>query len=206
MAASAYAEIVQRNLRHMGTDPKEWTACPTEMTASGPNVTYPAGYTDAPSMIPDYSGVGSCPCLLCGHSIKNCYAIQNDSRRWVLRVGSECVTHFAGASGETIAKDAELDKAKALLGAIETVLADCWSRTPSAARKIIQIRGAGALDTPGSIRTWYRFNAGNAERVTKLLGMLDKLAVSSWSSKEREHAKSAAETIRAALAPFTKPA
>lgn len=144
----------------MGTAPAEWSACPCEMTqdAEGrvcPNTSIPAEYTPAPSMIPDSAGAGACACLLCGHTIKNCYWLQNDARRWVLRVGSECVTHFAPASGEQLARDSELARAKRaveMLRALRVRRQDYTVWTYADA-----ILGKGALATDGAVRAWWRY-------------------------------------------------
>jgi hypothetical protein len=74
------------------------------MSAEGfPMFSFPAGYKQAPSPILEEN-----TCQLCGHPIKNYFWLQNDARRWLLGVGSECVTHFAeGKSGKELAQDAQ---------------------------------------------------------------------------------------------------
>lgn len=107
-----FAKRIKDNLDQMGTEASEWV--PVEITgmqetgvggkpAAMPTFAFPKGYDQAPSL---FSGKGSC-CELCGKDIKNYFWIQNDSKRLVMPVGSECVTMFGqGLSGERIAKEA----------------------------------------------------------------------------------------------------
>ena len=107
-----FAKRIQDNLDQMGTQASEWV--PVEITgmqetedgekpAAMPTFAFPKGYDQAPSL---FSGKGAC-CELCGKDIKNYFWIQNDSKRLVMPVGSECVTMFGqGLSGERIAKEA----------------------------------------------------------------------------------------------------
>lgn len=159
-----YEEIVQRNLAHMGTPARDWQACAVEMVMTeggpAPDSEIPAGYAPAPSIIPDTPGPGACPCLLCGHPIKNCYWLRNDARRWVLRVGSECVTHFGTAeSGEKLAKDAELERARRAIEALrgfatrEAMTERGGYFSWNWARRLL---GKGTLATPGAQRAWWR--------------------------------------------------
>lgn len=162
--ANAYEEIVQRNLAHMGTTAADWRACPVEIVQTdggpAPDTDLPAGYAPAPSMIPDCAGaIGTCPCLLCGHAIRNCYWLQCDSKRWVLRVGNECVTHFSERSGLELAKDAELERAARAIEAVRklTHLDYVNERGGYYARSWAKrLLGKGALTTPGAQRTWWR--------------------------------------------------
>lgn len=105
----------------MGTPTHEWSAVPiAEMVNDGqnpawPSYHYPAGYTKAPSMFTSATSSDAC-CELCGHPIKIVYALQNDTKQWLLNVGSECVTHFnAGKSGKELASEKiKADKREAL--------------------------------------------------------------------------------------------
>lgn len=134
-----YSQAVTENLAHMGTPAGEWRALqPTGMTETdGPNgqpvcvpefdFTSVAGYAAAPTLYPAQdSGGGMTNCELCGHPIKNVYHLANDVRQWSLIVGSECVTHFEGRSGERLTKEAlwvrnraELRRVKAVVKAFE---------------------------------------------------------------------------------------
>jgi hypothetical protein len=79
------------------------------MTQYGPLVSWPTGYSAAPSPYAN-NGVDAC-CELCGHKIVNVYGIQCDRLAQTLRVGSECVTRFAaGESGEALAKRTAKDR------------------------------------------------------------------------------------------------
>lgn len=107
----SYDQTVAHNLNQMGSSPEEWSAVPvtgtTEVDTGGgkmramPNFKFPEGYKDAPSI---FQGMDDC-CQLCGHDIKNYYWIQNDEKKWLMGVGSECVGRFGeGESGEKLAK------------------------------------------------------------------------------------------------------
>lgn len=111
-ARMSYQRAVAENMKHMGTNHDEWSAVGItgmEVTeADGgdrtmPTFEFPTGYSTAPGIFADQSGC----CHLCGANIKNVYWLQNDKRKWVMPVGSECVTHFnEGESGEKLAKRA----------------------------------------------------------------------------------------------------
>lgn len=112
-----YEEAVRQNLEHMGTPREEWRAVPIKGMAettngqgqpvSMPEFDFPAGYTSAPSLYKSQSSL-DCACELCSAGIKNVFWLQNDVKKWVLPVGSECVTHFEeGKSGEQLAAEAK---------------------------------------------------------------------------------------------------
>lgn len=96
----------------MGTAPTEWRALPfvlaedEETRKIVPQVDWSAakGYAPAPTLYPSSSG-SEC-CELCATKIKNVYGVINEKRRWVLLVGSECVTHFEGVSGKEMGQEA----------------------------------------------------------------------------------------------------
>ena len=107
----SYHSNVQANLDHMGTPATEWNAVvitgEAETTddrgapVNMPTFAFPQGYKDAPTLY-----TGEC-CGLCGTPIKRVYWIQNDTRKWCLPVGSECVKHFGdGKTGERITQEA----------------------------------------------------------------------------------------------------
>jgi len=115
MTTTTYDKIVSENMRHMGTTSAEWGPVPVIDTqeTTGPNgnavampvFQFPQGYSPAPTMFPAKADFGgSTNCELCDHVIKRVYWIQNDSRKWIMAVGSECVTHFGGLNGERAAK------------------------------------------------------------------------------------------------------
>lgn len=130
MKETTYSKAVQRNLEHMGTPSHEWSASEIlAITDNGVEYAHLEGYKSAPTLyVP--SGSEAC-CELCGHPIKNCYRLQNDTRKLTLIVGSECVTHFAQANGEELVKQFELDAIRAevaeLLVAVEVAqIFDLW--------------------------------------------------------------------------------
>jgi hypothetical protein len=111
---AGYAETVEANLKHMGTERKEWSAVgikgfaetdgPNGKPVMMPEFEFPLGYASAPSMFADQDDC----CGLCGTSIKNYFWIQNDEKKWTLGVGSECVKKFSPdeKSGADLAKEA----------------------------------------------------------------------------------------------------
>ena len=116
-----YQKAIQMNYEHMGSHPVEWLATPVTGvveaddgdggSVSMPTFDFPVDYSRPPSL---YTG-GDC-CNLCGTRIRNVYWIQNDKRKWIMPVGSECVTHFGtGESGERLAKEVLWAKNRQLL-------------------------------------------------------------------------------------------
>ena len=110
----SYGEMVAENMKQMGSSLSEWTALPiqsmkADVDGAGNDVSMPVydtpkGFSPAPTL---YKGSeGNACCELCGHPIKIGYTIQNEERKWLLNVGSECVTHFQEKSGQVMAKEA----------------------------------------------------------------------------------------------------
>lgn len=108
-----YHQIVADNFKHMDSHEHEWSAVPIKGTAETtnargdvqamPDFDFPKGYSHAPSL---YQGMQD-TCELCGHQIKNYFWIQNDTKKWTMAVGSECVTHFTeGKTGIKLSKEA----------------------------------------------------------------------------------------------------
>ena len=119
---SSFEKRINDNLASMGAPAEEWSAVTVLSMESidvgqgrqkeAPVFEFPQGYTEAPSA---YKGQERC-CNLCGADIKNYYWIQNDAKKWVMPVGSECVTRFGqGLSGEVLAKATVRDANRALL-------------------------------------------------------------------------------------------
>lgn len=109
----SYAEAVSKNMEHMQTTRDEWsavgvsgmdkTAGPGGKEIMMPVFDMPQGYKKAPTLFPAQGTEANCE--LCSTPIKNVYWIKNDKRKWIMAVGSECVTHFnEGESGEKLAK------------------------------------------------------------------------------------------------------
>lgn len=109
-----YAQAVQANVEHMSAPASEWSAVPIlgmEETdgpdgrpVSMPTFDFPKGYSNAPTL---YKSASMNPnCEWCGTNIKRLFWIKNDDKKWVMSVGSECITHFGeGKSGERLAKE-----------------------------------------------------------------------------------------------------
>jgi hypothetical protein len=119
-----YAGRISENLTHMGTEATEWTAVPiigfNEIEVNGkekkmPLFDFPKGYSKAPTLYP-MNTTGDYNCELCSKSgITTVYHIQNDKKKWVLSVGSECVTHFGpGVSGKDNERAFKIQAAKLL--------------------------------------------------------------------------------------------
>ena len=120
---SSYAERVKENLIHMGTESKEWKAVPiigfndvdvNGKTKSLPSFDFPKNYQFAPSLYAMSNGGDTMNCELCGRMpIKTIYWIQNDDKKWTLRVGSECVKHFEeGMSGKQNLRQFKINSAE----------------------------------------------------------------------------------------------
>lgn len=120
VSKTSYAKNIEENLLFMGTPRDEWRAVPVigeekievdGKTRKMPIFDFPKGYSKAPSM---FKIEGSnLNCELCGKDgIKTLYYLQNDPKKWVLSVGSECVRHFEeGKSGQENLKDAKIRQA-----------------------------------------------------------------------------------------------
>jgi hypothetical protein len=131
-----YNEAVKNNLEHMGTPGIQWRPVPIIGMAETkddkgnkvkmPEFEFPEGYTHAPSLYL-CSNSSSC-CELCGTPIKNLYYLQNDTHKWLLIVGSECVTHFGNLSGETLTKEFMWEQNRQLLRESIRVLAELKQR------------------------------------------------------------------------------
>lgn len=127
---NGYEKAVSENLKHMGTDASEWSSVPVVgfsdidvngKTVSAPQFEFPKDYSEAPTLYKS-GGKDAC-CGLCGHPIKWVYWIQNDGRKWILPVGSECVTHFKdGKSGARVAKEARWALNRAFFEECESAL------------------------------------------------------------------------------------
>ena len=104
---------IKLNLAHMGTTLAEWRACEFTMVQSDgkvcPQVSYPTSYKTAPTLYPQPAGGEWGCCELCGHLIKNFYGIENETRKWTMVVGSECILQFGTVSGVDLARQ-EVDR------------------------------------------------------------------------------------------------
>lgn len=124
---SNYKERVDSNLRNMGTPAKEWSALDIigfqeVANDKGETVKMPVfdfsaikGYKKPNTLYPapaSQSTTAWTNCELCGKNIKNVYWIKNDSKKYSLAVGSECVTHFdQGKSGKEIERNHKIQLA-----------------------------------------------------------------------------------------------
>lgn len=189
-----YQQAVKKNFEHMGTHAGEWVAVeivgvePSEddrgRAVEMPVFQFPDGYLKAPSL---YSG--EC-CHLCGTSIKRVFWIQNNLRRWIMPVGSECVTHFgAGDSGQQLMKATVWEQNTELLSRLTRARSEVWSRY-SERRSL----GYGRYET----RIWPRSPVEKraADLLAAIRACLGKTnehsgnaAISRWANKHRETAR-----------------
>jgi GNAT superfamily N-acetyltransferase len=213
----SYAEAVRANLEHMGTPSNEWKS--TEIggfaeteddrgrAVSMPEFVFPQGYTNAPTL---YNDEGECG--LCGTTIKNVFWLQNDTKRWTLPVGSECVKKFspAGQSGETLAKEAKWAENRALADDAIRLRNALWN-----AYTVVEHLGYGKT------RRGFRFDAGPAAKVHTELKKLtegveihhpsyppDNATVTRWANKNgarvRELMHEASQMVEAKKGPEEK--
>jgi len=110
-----HAEAVSATMIYLGTNSGQWSAVPVEdmvevQDASGkgrvvPQFAMPKDYTPVETPWSASGAGGEFCCELCATPIKNAFHIQNDEKKWLMTVGSECVTKFGdGMSGEQLAK------------------------------------------------------------------------------------------------------
>jgi len=142
-----YGQSIKENMIHLNTDSSEWTA----LELSGyqddgrghtlPVYEFPVGYSAAPSLFKN-EGMGDMQCELCGHPIKTAYYIQHDGKKWLLLVGSECVTHFSEKSGTELTKET---KAETIERDVKTIIAALRTFYSSHSRK--EYRGYGKYVT-----------------------------------------------------------
>lgn len=121
---TTYQQRINANMQYMGSDTSEWSA--VEVTGfklvenekgemiEMPTFSFPAGYKKAPTLFPSSNEPMNCE--LCGKmNIKTAYHIKNDSKKLIMLVGSECVTHFGeGRSGKQNLRDSKLKLAMLL--------------------------------------------------------------------------------------------
>jgi len=188
-----YKQAVEKNLAHLGTPAGDWKALPILGAEKAeddegrivemPAFDFPKGYESAPSLYK-----GEC-CNLCGTRIKIVYWIQNDKRRWIMPVGSECVTHFGdGEAGNVLAKKAVWESNRLLLRDILQVRQTIWK---TYSRRINQ--GYGCYET----RIWphtpkEREAASLYQEVKKCVGKITidskDATVSRWANKNKDQA------------------
>jgi len=110
-----HAEAVSATMIYLGTNSGQWSAVPVEdmvevQDSKGngrtvPQFATPKDYTHVETPWTSMGSGGEFCCELCATPIKNAFQIQNDEKKWLMTVGSECVTKFGeGMSGEQLAK------------------------------------------------------------------------------------------------------
>ena len=108
---NTYEDRIQNTMNYLKTPLPTWSVIPFKMVMSDNKLcpqtdfSYTVGYTFAPIENPQDD-----TCELCGHNIKNVYWIKHDVKKWIMRIGSECITHFGpGISGRQIAAGFQYD-------------------------------------------------------------------------------------------------
>jgi len=130
-----YNKRVADNLKHMGA-PDGWRSLAIVGMDEGKDLKkkramvpqfepIPEGYTTAPSLYLPSGGIGEQvsigfgvgeTCELCGkQGIKFRYPVVHDGKKWVMWVGSECVTTFGEASGKQQERDHQKDARKSIV-------------------------------------------------------------------------------------------
>lgn len=122
---SSYDRRTRETLETMGTDASDWLPVPSKADEEGrPVFSFPEGYAAAPTPID-----GDDCCGLCGAGIKNAHWISCASKKWILRVGSECVARFGdGRTGDEMAGDARRDEERKLLSDLLSAGKRLWDR------------------------------------------------------------------------------
>lgn len=124
-----YVAQVADNLASMNTEKEEWTAVPVTGTAMVeakgkeklmPVFSFPTGYKNAPTKYP--SSGDPMNCELCGKMpISTMYWIKNDTKQWIMGVGSECIRHFQVDSGADMLRAAKVAEAHLFLRALKKI-------------------------------------------------------------------------------------
>lgn len=197
----SYAKTVEANLKHMDTPRDDWSAVGVTGMAEAesdngarmmPEFDMPRDYAQAPSL---FHGQDHC-CHLCGTDIKNVYWIKNDKKKWIMPVGSECVTHFnEGESGEKLAKRTVQEQNRGLLSDTAKARSALWN-----AYKVQSHRGYGRTETAipysGPSAKAYEVH----QKLKKLIGTMHSVdssdaAITRWVAKNKD---AAAELIKEA--------
>lgn len=166
---NSYAQRVGDNLLHMGTEAKDWKSLPiigfkeTEndkgqivnmpvfdfSVTQGfkrPDTLYPAPATSSTDALTN--------CELCGAKIKNVYHIYDDTHRYTLNVGSECVTHFQeGKSGKEKEREAKIMLAAMLDRDIENL-------SGIVKADLSKVKTERSYHGDKKVRVWYNMNIG----------------------------------------------
>lgn len=188
-ARSSYDDIVAANMKHMGTSLGEWSAVAVKRMATTkndrgdavemPEFDFPSGYTSAPSLFKNAQSGGDLCCELCGHApIKNLFHIQNDTRRWTMAVGSECVTRFG--ENKSGAQHVKAERARI---AMETIRSMRTTREQLRAVRVFSRESYGRI--PGEVDTALtRLSAG----MPKGDGDLEQAQANQWASTKGKEA------------------
>lgn len=201
---TTYGKAVAENMAHMGSNLAEWTAVEISGLADTtndkgealkmPQFVFPVGYDSAPSMFKNQNAACGINCELCGHDIKNVYWIKNDSRKWTMAVGSECITGFTadGKTGVEMSEDVRRAQNRELVIALVTLA------------KAIHY-SFGFMASMGYGRHQHAWVIGDArtlhKSILKLLGKIDADstdgAISGFITRKGSEAKALLQTVTA---------
>ncbi len=194
-----YDDRVAQNMEHMESKLHEWGAVKIKKMVETPNdmgemqtmpeFEFPSGYSQAPSIYKDDQD----SCHLCGHDIKNVYWIQNDEKKWVMPVGSECITRFGeGKSGVKLAKEVVVKANRDFVQEVVQAAADLRAKFTHMQDKMYLGRKIGAVPAwsmhlPGGMHAKRLFDQLNEVRGVKAGhgGISHKLG--SWNQKTQRH-------------------
>lgn len=104
LSKMAYEKRIGETFDTLGTKPEEWSPCEIsgfhEYSFGQANIvcepvfSIPDGYTFVKTRFTVSSMSGMQACNLCGHPIVHLYYIKHDAKKWVMLVGSECVSNY----------------------------------------------------------------------------------------------------------------
>jgi len=123
----SYQQSIQDNLDHMDTVLQDWTPVASEVLGHDergkPSFDFqiPGGYIAAPSLYNNEK-----VCHLCNTPCRQKFPIKNDTKKWLLWVGSECITRFSDnkQSGAKLQQEAGWQANVALLASVHNVLTE----------------------------------------------------------------------------------
>ena len=97
----SYRAIQMQTFEALGSVPQDWKMCEIKDVTRGADgydivdFIFPEGYTEVPHT--RFHETTSSRCQLCGHPIARLFYLQNDQKKLILQVGSECVNTYVGA-------------------------------------------------------------------------------------------------------------
>ena len=192
-SVKGHARIVQKNMEHLGTRLSDWKAVPIKNMAltegdggkivMTPEFEMPKGYKSAPSIYKNNSMGSIGNCELCGHEIKNVYWIFNKKKKWVMGVGSECITMFGeGKTGRKLSKEKIWEQNRDLL------------RETIAVKKTIYNNYAKIVDVYDYSRGFIKKRKWASENAKSDYEFLKEITKYKYPDKESEYTSAESDT------------